>query len=124
MGIADFIALSAITFAGGFSFAFNQPAIGCKVLYRAKAGDITNLIQYGECQNATNTGETGKDMVITATMMFRMLFNKTFNGAEFVFVKRNNIKVEVDIALYTIIVKAVSRAKSYRKFRSIGGKLY
>lgn len=91
MGIADFIALSAVAFTRRFSFTLNQAAIGCKILYRVKTSNAADFIKDGQRHNAANAGEASENMVILAIVMFGMLFNKSLDSAEFMMVKRNDV---------------------------------
>jgi len=91
MGIAYFIALSAVSFTGGFGFALNQTAVGSKVLYCVKACNVANFVQNCQCHNAANAGEAGENMIIIAVVMLGVLFNKPLDCAEFMAVKRDDV---------------------------------
>ena len=52
MGVADFVALGAIHFAGGFGLALDESGVRGKFLDGLEALDITDFIENGQRQDA------------------------------------------------------------------------
>lgn len=57
MRIANFVALSAIGFTSGLSFAFDKSGVRSKLLHRFEALNIADFVKDGQREYATNAGD-------------------------------------------------------------------
>jgi hypothetical protein len=57
MGITDFAIFGTEFFSCGLSGAFNQTAIGDKVLDPREAMDVMDFVKEDQSENLTNTGD-------------------------------------------------------------------